>query len=380
MHTNPGTPSPEGNPIIRQIYKPGLATLSGTALEAHGTQPGNRRLVPIAPWTRMRIRARIEGEDGFLGLAYGDSKANVVGPRRRATQDLTFTGIPVDGEFFTLDGNVWTLLDTFAGFGQRDILIDLTSLQNTLDNIVSAINADPAGAGVVYVTGGKPDVTFTAERISGTVVRFTAVRGGPVGNSFTTTENIANATFGGATATGGVASDIEADGTLISAGTDFTVDIPNHNGEPWLIVDVGGIDAISDEVVVFEIAGDQNSVPQGDASPRGFPVVKGPIVGPGAASILGNFAGVATGEAINSHRVFKFLLSNNGPQVVATLEEASGAGRKIAEVVLAAGAEVTVDYGPFGQKLANGQGVDLSLPGGGNSVFCTATEYAVVGA
>ena len=259
MHTNPGTPSPEGNPIVKTIYPPGTAQLPASTFDLHGTPPGNRRLIPVAPWGRIRIRAHIVGGGSQIGLTFGNSKGEELGPRVRATGTLTFTGQPLDTQTVVLDGDSF-VFQTVLTDVDHNVLIGAT-VEESIDNLVAAINADPAGAGTQYAASGTANGDFVAAKGSPTTMVATAKSGGTSGNTLSTTETLTNASWGGASASGGVAGDITADGTVLPAGAPVTIEIPGvedaspeHVGEAWLIVDVAGGN-IAKDVVFFEASG-----------------------------------------------------------------------------------------------------------------------------
>ncbi len=102
-----------------------------------------------------------------------------------ASASLAFSGTPADGDQITIGGTQYTF-HTSANFGgttANDVLIDastnpVTALQNTLNNLVAAVNGGP-GAGTVYGAGtvANPDASAS---VQGTAVFFQAT---PAGNA-----------------------------------------------------------------------------------------------------------------------------------------------------------------------------------------------------
>jgi flagellin len=102
-----------------------------------------------------------------------------------ASASLAFSGTPADGDQITIGGTQYTF-HTSANFGgttANDVLIDsntnpVMALQNTLANLVAAVNGGP-GAGTVYGAGtvANPDASASAQ---GTSVLFQAT---PAGNA-----------------------------------------------------------------------------------------------------------------------------------------------------------------------------------------------------
>src|SRR5215467_8925510 len=102
-----------------------------------------------------------------------------------ASASLAFSGTPADGDQITIGGTQYTFhtAGSFGGTTANDILIDgssnpVTALQDTLANLVAAVNGGP-GAGTVYGAGtvANPDASAS---VQGTAVFFQAT---PSGNA-----------------------------------------------------------------------------------------------------------------------------------------------------------------------------------------------------
>jgi len=253
-----GVPSPEGNPKIREIYGRGTAMLPQ---KIHGLL-GNQTLLPIAAWSTIRLRININ-KAGVLNVVLADGRGVVVGPLVRALQTLTFTGQPLNTETVTLDTKVYTFQTALTDV-DGNVLIG-ASAEASIENLVAAIMLDetPAGvgAGTAYAASMTLHPTAIAVKGSATTLVATAKSGGTSGNSIVTTETLTNASWGAGTMAGGVAGDVTIDETAIVANTPLLVEIPGiyeaspeHIGEPYLMVDVAGLNGAAD-VVAFDAMG-----------------------------------------------------------------------------------------------------------------------------
>jgi flagellin len=102
-----------------------------------------------------------------------------------ANASLAFSGTPADGDQITIGGTQYTFHTTanFGGTTANDVLIDgntnpVTALQNTLNNLVAAVNGGP-GAGTLYGAGTTANADASASS-QGTSVYFQAT---PAGNA-----------------------------------------------------------------------------------------------------------------------------------------------------------------------------------------------------
>jgi flagellin len=102
-----------------------------------------------------------------------------------ASASLAFSGTPADGDQITIGGTQYTFhtSGSFGGTTPNDVLIDgnsnpVTALQNTLANLVAAVNGGP-GAGTVYGAGTTANNEASASS-QGTAVFFQAT---PAGNA-----------------------------------------------------------------------------------------------------------------------------------------------------------------------------------------------------
>lgn len=122
----------------------------------------------------------------------------------QATGTFTSAGAFSDGETVTIGGQTYTFKSPFVN-AANNIDASGTTAQ-THENLRRAINGDGV-AGTNYGTGTAVNTSVTAADTASTNV-LTAILGGTVGNAIATTETCANASFGGATLSGG-AGDIK---------------------------------------------------------------------------------------------------------------------------------------------------------------------------
>lgn len=117
----------------------------------------------------------------------------------QATETLTGTGVFSDGEIVTIGTKVYTFQTVLTDV-DGNVLIG-ANLEASMDNLRAAINLD-AGAGTEYALSmtEHPDVSATD---TATTVVATAKVGGVDGNAIVTTTDGANASWGGATLSGG---------------------------------------------------------------------------------------------------------------------------------------------------------------------------------
>lgn len=142
-----------------------------------------------------------------------------VGGSTPATGTLTGTANFNDTETVVIDGKTYTFQTVLTEVdGHVFIGVDLPT---SLANLVKAINLG-AGAGSDYAAATTLHPTVTATGSDATTLTVRAKVGGPGGNSITTTETAANASWGGATLSGGsvggtVVGEVTPSGPAIAA-------------------------------------------------------------------------------------------------------------------------------------------------------------------
>jgi len=117
----------------------------------------------------------------------------------QATATFTSSGVFSDGETVTIGAQTYTFKSPFVD-AANNIDASGTTAQ-THENLRRAINGDGV-AGTNYGTGTAVNVDVTAADTATTNV-LTAILSGTVGNLITVSDTAVNATFGGATLTGG---------------------------------------------------------------------------------------------------------------------------------------------------------------------------------
>ena len=121
----------------------------------------------------------------------------------QATGVLTATGNFADTETVTTGSKTYQFQTSLTNV-DGNVLIG-ASASDSLDNLIVAINLG-AGAGTLYATATTANTFVTALAGAGDTMDLTAIDGGTAGNSIATTETSANASFGGATLSGGADS------------------------------------------------------------------------------------------------------------------------------------------------------------------------------
>ena len=112
------------------------------------------------------------------------------GSTRKAKGKLTFTGLPLDTETVTIGGKVYTFQDTLTDVdGHVQIGADA---EETIDNLVAAINRTAALAGTAYATATTKHTTVTAAKSGTDKAIISAISGGTAGNSITLAEAATN--------------------------------------------------------------------------------------------------------------------------------------------------------------------------------------------
>lgn len=150
----------------------------------------------------------VVGTSEFLFIADGTQLLFYDGIGSRATGLLTLTANAVDGDTVTLNGVVYTFKATMTT--AFDVQLGAI-MEETLDNLRSAVNADPTGVNISYFAGTtvNPFMNANFPRIDGSdwTIGFYALVSGTAGNAYTTTTTIATGAFDDPTLVGG-----EADG------------------------------------------------------------------------------------------------------------------------------------------------------------------------
>lgn len=126
----------------------------------------------------------------------------VDGSAVKATGTLTTTGTFSNNETVTIGGKVYTMQTVLTNV-DGNVLIGANAAAS-LSNLAAAINLG-AGSGSTYAAATTANANVSATATATTLV-VTALVGGTAGNAITTTETAANASFGGGTLAGGLAT------------------------------------------------------------------------------------------------------------------------------------------------------------------------------
>jgi hypothetical protein len=132
-------------------------------------------------------------------VTYWRDMANIDPNTTAATGVLTFSGQPANTETVVINGKTYTF-QTVLTNTDGNVLIG-ANLAASITNLADAINLG-SGSGTTYAaaTTLNADVAGLA---SATLLTVTAKLGGTDGNAVTTTDTVANASWGGATLSGG---------------------------------------------------------------------------------------------------------------------------------------------------------------------------------
>ena len=203
--TNAGTAATSvltmtGNPSNTQTFTIGTIVFTAKTSGASGDEFNITTSNPTT--TAGAIATAVNASTNADGIFTASAGANA---GNKATGVLTLTGDASAGEIFTVNGVVFTA--RASGATGNEFNIAAGNVTTTAANIVTAWNASAtAGATVITATSIAGVVTFESD-----------VRGS-VGNAITCTEGLSNATFAGATFTGGTDS-IPITFTCVTAGS-----------------------------------------------------------------------------------------------------------------------------------------------------------------
>ena len=217
-----------------------------TELRGNGVQ--NSGLPINAPLISRLFRASGYKQTGFSGsnvkgpFIVGDAPTPVAWAGATpgyASEVITATAIPLDGDTLTVAGKVYTFkaaLDAIDGH----VFIGVSEA-TALANLTSAINLGP-GAGSAYASVTTANGFVTATNPTGSTVLLTAIVSGPAGNSLTLTTTSAELTLPGGALAGGT-----------TAGT-------NTDAIQYLLTVVaGGLSGVATLAVTSDTAGENSA-------------------------------------------------------------------------------------------------------------------------
>ena len=178
------------NSYIGVGYADSYHALRGNTAWAAATLNARRQaLIRACDYIDRRFAGRFRGQHAIEDVVL---KANNV---------LDFNGQPSNNDTVTIGSTVYRWRNAMNQ--AFDVLIGAT-LADSADNLVSAINADPAGSGTLYFAGttAHPDVNASQDDGSDDVFVEAKV-GGAAGNSIATLETSANLNWDTPTLLGG---------------------------------------------------------------------------------------------------------------------------------------------------------------------------------
>jgi hypothetical protein len=144
-----------------------------------------------------------------------------------ATGTLTATGNFSNGDTVTTGTKTYTFQTTLTNVN-GNVLIG-ASASDSLDNLIAAINLG-AGSGTLYAAATTANTFVSAAAGAGDTMDVTALTAGSAGNSIATTETSSNASWGGATLSGGEEDTADYNPTGFSAANTLRVSTDaSHN-------------------------------------------------------------------------------------------------------------------------------------------------------
>lgn len=150
-----------------------------------------------------------------------------------ASEDLTLTDVPTDGETFEAGGETYTWKDA-VGATARQVFIGATK-EDCVLSAEHAVNGDVSFGDVGTNTLPNASVYATS---AAAVLTATSIFGGDAGNSITCTETMANGSWGGATLSGGTNGTDGGKGILLPTVQTIAIewdsaDVPNLELRFW---------------------------------------------------------------------------------------------------------------------------------------------------
>jgi hypothetical protein len=147
----------------------------------------------------------ITGEFSFMGkIGTAADESLMASTAVKASRVLTFANNAVADETVVIGAKTYTWKSSVSTTANQ-VKVG-ASIAASIANLVAAITGG-AGSGSVYGSATVASTEVTATAASGTTMLVTALTGGTAGNAIATTETMTNASFAGATLTGGTDAD-----------------------------------------------------------------------------------------------------------------------------------------------------------------------------
>jgi hypothetical protein len=149
--------------------------------------------IDLKPSTWLGAGYALDGTNHLIKLNTNDAARN-------ATNTVSDTGAPADGDTVTVNGRVYTFKTTLTGAADE---IHINGQDGSLTNLAAAINLTGT-IGTDYGLGTVINAYVTASAVVSHSITLTAKMLGTAGNSLTLAKSGANLAVGGATFSGGV--------------------------------------------------------------------------------------------------------------------------------------------------------------------------------
>src|SRR3990167_3431071 len=148
----------------------------------------------------------------YISAAEAPKKILSVGGATKATDVLTCSLLPTDGETVTIDSRVYTFKDILGAAYQVKIGVDL---QTSLANFKAAINKE-TGEGTKYGTGTAVHSTVSCTASTATTLTIEARQSGVTGNSIVVADTLVNGSWATSALAGAVDSTCTVDSNYTS--------------------------------------------------------------------------------------------------------------------------------------------------------------------
>lgn len=190
---------------------PAAGTRATLAIDGPASATWNTVMEAVAEGPLGNQAALAAVADGTWVACAGTFTASANPTNAAATGTLTLTGQPSDTQTCTIDVKVYTFQTVLTNV-DGNVLIGATA-SDTIDNLIAAITLG-AGGGSTYAAATTLHPTVTAAAGAGDTMTATAKTRGTGGNSIATTETMSNASWGGATLSGGTTETVTIDTTV----------------------------------------------------------------------------------------------------------------------------------------------------------------------
>lgn len=169
--------------------------------------------------------------------ATGQAQLVGISPGVQATQVLTLSGNAVNGETVTINGRPYFWVTVLSTTVEDQVLIGAAAT-NSIDNLIAAINHDPAQDGIIYSFGTAINDDVSAATGAGDTMAVTALNPpwpGATGNTLAVSETMSSGSWGGATLADGTYGSLNIGGgsgtlTLTSTARTPSISVASSDG------------------------------------------------------------------------------------------------------------------------------------------------------